>query len=414
MNIPQLRFPEYEEKWNSRKLEKYILDHKGGAPLKPSDFVRFSKFEVIPKKAITGGGKLLLDLEQATYCSEEFFRNYKNSIVDNSFLITTLRDLVPSGPNIGFIVKNESKSKYMLAQGVYGIKINTEELIEDFLIQLSNTSKYRKLMQTLKVGSTQVHIRNSIFFGIDVVSPSLPEQQKIAGFLTAVDDKLQALKKKKELLEQYKKGVMQKIFSQEIRFRDENREDFPDWEEKKLGEVAKYYDGTHQTPNYTETGIPFYSVEHVTANNFSSTKFISNEVFEKENIRVCLEKGDILMTRIGDIGTPKYIDWDVKASFYVSLALIKQSDRINSNYLYHFITSSDFQKELYKRTIHVAFPKKINLGEIGNCLVDCPSLSEQNCIANFLSVLDDKITYCQMQIEQTGQWKRGLLQKMFV
>ena len=168
------------------------------------------------------------------------------------------------------------------------------------------------------------------------------------------------------------------------------------------------------TPDYQDQGIPFYSVEHVTNNNFSETKYISREVFEKENKRVKLEKGDILMTRIGDIGTPKYIDWDVGASFYVSLALFKQSKKINSLYLTHYIKSDSFQSELHQRTIHVAFPKKINLGEIGNCLVRHPCEKEQTKIANFLTAIDDKIIQAQAQLEAVKRYKKGLLQQMFV
>ncbi|MCT3807219.1 restriction endonuclease subunit S [Elizabethkingia anophelis] len=155
--------------------------------------------------------------------------------------------------------------------------------------------------------------------------------------------------------------------------------------------MCKIYDGTHQTPNYVESGIPFYSVEHITSNNFDKTKYISEEVYEKEIKRVKIEGGDILMTRIGDIGTSKYIDWNVKASFYVSLALIKQSSHINSKYLNQFISTDFFQKELWHRTIHVAFPKKINLGEIDNCIVNYPSNSEQKKISDFLSLLDERI-----------------------
>ncbi|MCT3825341.1 restriction endonuclease subunit S [Elizabethkingia anophelis] len=164
-----------------------------------------------------------------------------------------------------------------------------------------------------------------------------------------------------------------------------------EWETKKLGDLCKIYDGTHQTPNYVESGIPFYSVEHITSNNFDKTKYISEEVYEKEIKRVKIEGGDILMTRIGDIGTSKYIDWNVKASFYVSLALIKQSSHINSKYLNQFISTDFFQKELWHRTIHVAFPKKINLGEIDNCIVNYPSNSEQKKISDFLSLLDERI-----------------------
>ena len=219
----------------------------------------------------------------------------------------------------------------------------------------------------------------------------------------------------RSLLEAYKKGVMQQIFSQALRFKDDHGNEFPDWEEKKLGDVARIYDGTHMTPEYTAIGVPFYSVEHLTRGSFEQTKFISEEVFEKENKRVKLERGDILMTRIGDIGTSKHLDWDVRASFYVSLALIKiVGSDTSPEFLHHSISSSAFQRELWQRTIHVAFPKKINLGEIGQCPIELPSLPEQTKIANFLTALDRKIESVAHQITHTQAFKRGLLQQMFV
>lgn len=186
-----------------------------------------------------------------------------------------------------------------------------------------------------------------------------------------------------------------------------------DWNIKMLNEITEIYDGTHQTPKYVEHGIPFYSVEQLTANNFTKTKFISKEVFEKENKRVKLEKGDVLMTRIGDIGTSRYIDWDVNASFYVSIVLIKNSTKFNSKYLHHFIGTKFFQNELWSRTIHVAFPKKINLGEIGNCLVYLPNLNEQNKIASFLTTVDDKLQALKKKQQLLEQYKKGLMQKIF-
>lgn len=185
------------------------------------------------------------------------------------------------------------------------------------------------------------------------------------------------------------------------------------WIEKRLSAVAEIYDGTHQTPTYVAEGIPFYSVEHVTANQFIETKFISKEVFEKENKRVSLEKGDILMTRIGDIGTARLIDWDVKASFYVSLALIKKSNHIDSGYLSQYIASQFFQLELWKRIIHVAFPKKINLGEIGNCYVKLPLKEEQQKIASFLSAIDERIRQLTRRKELLEQYKKGVMQQLF-
>ena len=242
----------------------------------------------------------------------------------------------------------------------------------------------------------------------------IEEQQKIAAFLSSVDATIEQLNKKKSLLEQYKKGLMQKLFSQEIRFKDERGEEYPDWEDKELGTTTNIYDGTHQTPRYVKEGVPFYSVEHVTADQFSETKFISENSFKQERERARLEKGDILMTRIGSVGAVKFIDWDVRASFYVSLALIKKSPKFNTRFLAQYIKCQSFQRELWKRTIHVAFPKKINLGEIGNCLITLPCSEEQQKIGNFLSAIDKKIEFVIEQITQAQTFKKGLLQQMFI
>jgi len=184
------------------------------------------------------------------------------------------------------------------------------------------------------------------------------------------------------------------------------------WELKSLKSVTKIFDGTHQTPKYVETGVPFYSVEHVTADQFSQTKYISEDVYEKESQRVALEKNDILMTRIGDIGTAKEIDWDVRASFYVSLALIKKNSSFDSTYLKNYINSRQFQAEIWKRTIHVAFPKKINLGEIGHCEALFPPLPEQKKIAQILSTWDQAISAIERLLENSQQRKKGLMQQL--
>lgn len=186
------------------------------------------------------------------------------------------------------------------------------------------------------------------------------------------------------------------------------------WEERTLGEIAKIYDGTHQTPKYVKEGVPFFSVEHVTANQFKNTKFISREVFEAENKRVKLERDDILMTRIGDIGTARLIDWDVEASFYVSLALLKQdSAKFISKFLSTYIHSPYVARELYRRTIHVAFPKKINLGEISHCKLHLPTLPEQRKIASFLGSVDTKIAQLSQKKALLEDYKKGCMQQLF-
>lgn len=185
-----------------------------------------------------------------------------------------------------------------------------------------------------------------------------------------------------------------------------------DWDFTSLGDISQVYDGTHMTPDYKESGVPFFSVEHLTSNNFIKTKFISREVYEKEIKRTKIEKGDILMTRIGDIGTVKFIDWDIEASFYVSLALLKNKSNNDFKFLSYQLQSNSFKKELDKRIIHVAFPIKINLGEIGLCLIVLPPINEQRKIATILSNWDLAINNCKAVIENLKNRNIGLAQQL--
>ena len=197
--------------WEDKSLSNFIIKHIGGASLTPSDFVEQSEYEVIPKKAIVPNGYLNLDKDNPTYCSEDFFKANLKNTVDNAYLVTVLRDLVPSGPSIGYIVKFLENNQYILAQGVYGFKLK-KELNKDFLIHFSNTKAYRLVMQSIMVGSTQVHIRNKDFFGIEIPVPCLEEQTKIANFLSAIDQKIEVVAQQIEQAKVWKKGLLQQMF----------------------------------------------------------------------------------------------------------------------------------------------------------------------------------------------------------
>ena len=184
------------------------------------------------------------------------------------------------------------------------------------------------------------------------------------------------------------------------------------WHPKQLGDVAKIYDGTHQTPDYVSDGVPFYSVEHLTSNDFSDTKYVSWDVYEKEIKRVKIEFGDILMTRIGDVGTARFIDWDKPASFYVSLALIKCGDEVESKFLSQLINSGIFHREIWGKTIHVAFPNKINLGDISKCRLLLPEKAEQQRIVSVLETWDDYLELLDRKIALKEQIKYGLIQQL--
>lgn len=186
-----------------------------------------------------------------------------------------------------------------------------------------------------------------------------------------------------------------------------------DWEQRNLKDVADIYDGTHQTPEYTQSGVKFISVENIKDIN-RSKKFISKKDY-KEQFKIKPQINDIFMTRItaGVIGETALLTENTDLAYYVSLALIR-SQRINPLFLEKYIGSSQFKNELNKKIIHTAFPKKINLGDIGECKVSSPICdSEQKKLGIFLITLDNTITLHKQELDLLKQMKQGFLQKMF-
>lgn len=182
------------------------------------------------------------------------------------------------------------------------------------------------------------------------------------------------------------------------------------WEERKLSEIVDIYDGTHQTPIYTDSGVKFVSVENIS--NLETKKYISQEAYNKEYAKKQAQKGDVLMTRIGDIGTSRVIETEEPLAYYVTLSLLKPK-KIESNFLSWLISSPEVQRNIWKRTLHIAFPKKINLGEINQVEVMIPKNKEQQKIGSFFKQLDDTIALHQRKLAKLKELKQGYLQKMF-
>ena len=183
-----------------------------------------------------------------------------------------------------------------------------------------------------------------------------------------------------------------------------------DWEQRKLGDLANVYDGVHQTPDYKENGIMFLSVENITT--LTSNKYISNEDFEKY-YKIFPEKGDVLMTRIGDIGTPNVVESSEKIAYYVSLALLKLKNT-DPYFLNNAIQTSLFQDDLKKHSLTTAIPMKINKDEIGKVnIVVTPNREEQKKIGQFFKSLDNLITLHQRKLDKLKNIKKALLEKMF-
>ncbi len=253
--------------------------------------------------------------------------------------------------------------------------------------------------------------------------PTLPEQQKIASFLSAVDQKIQQLTRKKELLEQYKKGVMQKIFSQEIRFKDENGNDYPDWEEKRLGEIIyKMQSGISRKLSDTDIGIPI-----LRSNNLINGKLDVSDIkfwYLKDNQGTNLEnyylrEGDLLVNfinSIAQIGKVALYENLLQRDTIFTTNLMRLSFKENVNhyfvfYYFHLKIYTDYIQSITKPAVNQA---SFTTKDFQNFELFFPSLSEQQKISTFLSKIDKKIESLNNQLTQTQQFKKGLLQQMFV
>lgn len=306
-----------------------------------------------------------------------------------------------------------NNEKVMLGKSVAYFKVNYK-CIKEYCYQLIQTASVQCQFQKGLTGSTIKNLGLNTIKNTNVKVPCLPEQQKIAEFLSTVDTVIEKQKETVSAWEERKKGVMQKLFSQEVRFKADDGSDFPEWEEKKLGKVADIYDGVHQTPEYVSSGVKFVSVENIES-IYSTNKYITQKAFERDYKNNIPKKWDILMTRIGDVGRVALIDDDEQLAYYVSLALIRVSSDFVPQFFVQALRSDFFQAELWRNMLHTAYPKKINKQDIGKCKVKFPvSIAEQQKIADCLSALDEVIEKQKATLAVWEELKKGLLQQMFV
>lgn len=239
-------------------------------------------------------------------------------------------------------------------------------------------------------GSKQQSFNNRIVENFKVILPTLPEQTKIANFLTAVDAKIANLTEEKSLLENYKKGVMQKIFSQELRFKQDDGSDFPEWETKRLGEVFSIGSGKDYK-HLSEGDIPVYGTGGLMKN-------VNEFLFDGKS--VCIG-------RKGTIDKPMLLNgkfWTVDTLFYTH-----SFKNVTPEFVYYVFLGINWQK--FNEASGVPSLSKRTIEQIP---IEHPIIEEQTKIANFLTSIDEKINTATEAIENAQAFKKGLLQQLFV
>lgn len=276
------------------------------------------------------------------------------------------------------------------------------------------STKFYERAMSMTAKATVDSVRLEMISDMEIKFPKdTTEQTIISELLTNLDNLITLHQRKCDKLVELKKSLLEKMFPQnnsvipEIRFKGFTN----DWEQRKLKELCNIFDGTHQTPNYTDSGIMFLSVENI--KDLKSEKYISYDDF-KNNFRIYPEKNDILMTRIGDIGTTNIVKGSTLKAYYVSLALLKCKN-INPYYL-NFAIKSDFvQNGLKLRSLLTAIPMKINKDQIGEVDINYPiNLEEQSNIGKIFDNIDNLITLHQCKYDKLNKIRQSLLNDMFI
>ncbi|XOB63571.1 restriction endonuclease subunit S [Campylobacterota bacterium DY0563] len=278
------------------------------------------------------------------------------------------------------------------------------------------THNIRVQMMKMATGISVLGISKGNLNKLELIIPQKQEQEKITSFLSSIDKKINQLSKKDELLQNYKKAMMQKIFSQKIRFKKADGSDYPKWEEKKLVEISlKISDGIHSTPTYDDKGLHYF----INGNNLEDGKIEIDEktkkVSEKEFLkhRRELDNTTILLSINGTIGKLAFYDNEKvllgKSACYINI----DEKQAVKYFIYNVIKTQNIQSFFYSELTGSTI-KNLSLNTVKNTKINLPSLEEQTKIANFLSSLDTKISQNKKALKETQKFKKALLQKMFV
>ena len=384
VSTPALRFREFTEGWVVKKLEELFKISAGGDI--ETENVSQIKNEIFKYPIYANAEK------------NKGFYGYSNVYKINENVIT----VAGRGVNIG--IAHARNHKFYPIVRLLVLKPLNNENIYFFEYQINRLNLFKESTGVPQLTAPQVS-------QYEIYYPHLPEQTKIAQFLTAIDEKLQALKQKKTLLEQYKKGVMQKIFSQEIRFKDTEGGDFAEWEVKTLGEVLTI--PKKIKPNRIDKDKLLTVKLHLKGvlknESTDSLSIGSTNYYIRKKGQFIYGKQNLFNGAFGIIQD----DYDGYLSSGDVPALDVDSDKLNAIFLFSYFSRETFYKKL-EEIASGSGSKRIHEETLFKIEINLPCLAEQTKITHFLSAIDEKIEKCRKKIADTEGYKKGLMQRMFV
>ena len=403
VNVPKLRFREFEGEWEKYIFKNIVKLQRGSSPRPIVKYITNADDGVNwIKIGDTINGTNYIDNTEQKITKEGAKKSRKVSIGD----IILSNSMSYGKP---FILNIDG----YIHDGWFVIREYENYFHKAYLLQVLGSEQIQRQYKRLAAGGVVNNISSELVNSVKINLPQKPEQQKIANFLTSIDQKIEQLTKKEKLLVAYKKGVMQKIFSQEIRFRDENGEVYGDWVERKFKNV------TYNVSKKNKQNIPFpiYSINNKEGFVPQSTQFdgvdSNDRGYDISLYKIVQEKTfayNPARINVGSIGYSGNLNNIIISSLYVCF---KTNEDINDIFLTQYLTTYSFTKDVL-RNVEGGVREYLFYANFSNIKINLPPLAEQTKIANFLSSIDKKIEQVNRQIEESKGFKKGLLQGMFV
>jgi len=388
MVAPKLRFKEFDQKWGVDALQDQIDFLAGYAFDSKLMSNEPQKYQLIKMSNVYQNQ---LDLTRNPSYWTNIDSKIEKFLLKKGDIVLTLTGTVGK-TDYGYNVEIDKDDKFLLNQRLVRLRAKQDLSDSKFIQYRISTDKFFYHFFYSSKGGTgnQSNVSIEDLKLLELNFPSKEEQTKIASFLSAVDEKISQLTKKHELLSQYKQGMMQKLFSQQVRFKADDGSEFGEWDQLKFKDVIKIkYGKDHK--KLDDGDIPVLGTGGV-------MRYVDSYLYEGESI---------LIGRKGTIDKPRFISgkfWTVDTLFYTEIG-----EKILPKFA--------FQQLLLVNWLNLneaTGVPSLNTTSIGNIELKVPCLAEQTKIANVLSAIDQKIEVVSKQIEQAKQWKKGLLQQMFI
>lgn len=403
--VPKLRFPEFGGEWVRSRIDEIGTLKSGvGFPEKEQGGLEGTPFYKVSDMNIPENSQEMVLANN--YVTEEQIKRLKyKPIASNSIIFAKVGAAI-------FLDRKRQARNFLLDNNMMAFLPSPEidfRFIYQVFLQL-NLAKFAQVGALPSYNASDIGI-------IKVQIPSLPEQQKIASFLSSVDKKIDLLRQKKDALELYKKGLMQKIFSQEIRFKQDDGSDFPDWEEVALGDVVRIDSGfAFKSIKFKDRGANrVIRMSDLKDSEIAKTGGVYVEDYDVDGLeRFKLAEADFVFGMSGSLSNYGWIKKsDLPSYLNQRVGRISDNGKGNALFFQYIYLLPETQKLIENSAVGAA-QLNISIDFLRNMTFPCPAYEEQNKIAEFLSALDAKIQNTSSQIDQMETFKKGLLQQMFV